>query len=167
LLFAVAGVILGVSHPVLDSWQQGRGGQQPRGGADPSWTLVLAAIALFVLQYAASGGLEGPLLGQTLTGGLPTLDIVLAAAAVAIWWAFDATPQGLAMACLTAVAGPAVEVALINGLHLYAYTHPAVLGVPTWIAWVYFAGGPAVGNLGRRVSSSLVQRRRRHRAGEA
>ena len=61
------------------------------------------------------------------------------------------------MACLTAVAGPAVEITLINWLHLYAYTHPAVLGVPTWIPWVYFAGAPAVGNLGRKVAAQLTQ----------
>jgi hypothetical protein len=31
-----------------------------------------------------------------------------------------------------------------------------VLGIPTWIAWVYFSGAPAVGNLGRRVRADLV-----------
>jgi hypothetical protein len=155
VLFAVAGVILGVSHPLLDAWQLERGGAQPRGGAAPSWAFALAAVALFVLQYAASGALEQPLLGQRLAGGVPTLDALLAAAGVGLWWAFDATPQGLFMACLTAAAGPLVEVGLIQGLHLYQYSHPAVAGVPTWIPWVYFAGGPAVGSLGRRVSSSL------------
>lgn len=160
LLFAAAGIILGVSHPLLDAWQQERGGQQPRGGADPSWSFVLAAITLFVLQYAASGTLEEPLLRQALPGGLPALDALLLSSGVALWWAFDCSPQGLLMACLTAVAGPAVEVALINGLHAYTYTHPSFLGIPSWIAWVYLAGGPAVGNLGRRVSSSIVAARR-------
>lgn len=158
VLFAVAGVILGVSHPLLDAWQLRRGGAQPRGGVAPSWPFVLAAVALFVLQYGASGALEQPLLGQTLPGGVPALDAVLLAAGIGLWWGFDATPQGLAMACLTAAAGPAVEVGLIQGLHLYSYTHPAVAGVPTWIPWVYFAGGPAVGSLGRRVSASLMKR---------
>ena len=44
----------------------------------------------------------------------------------------------------------------INGLHLYHYTGAEVLGIPTWIAWVYFSGAPAVGNLGRRVRADLV-----------
>lgn len=32
-----------------------------------------------------------------------------------------------------------------------------VLGIPTWIPWVYFAGGPAVGLLGRRVWATLAE----------
>ena len=35
--------------------------------------------------------------------------------------------------------------------HLYAYAAPDVLGVPTWIPWVYFCGAPAVGLLARAV----------------
>jgi hypothetical protein len=120
---------------------------------------VLAAITAFVAHYAASGALEQPLLGESLPGGVPTLDALLAAWGVAVWWAFDASPQGLFMACLTAVAGPLVEIVLINGTHAYAYTHPEIWGIPTWIPWVYFAGAPAVGNLGRRVSSSIAARR--------
>eukprot|EP00951_Prasinocladus_malaysianus_P020561 scaffold168508_cov49-Prasinocladus_malaysianus.AAC.1 len=59
------------------------------------------------------------------------------------------------MAVVTATAGPAVEVILINVLGLYHYVHPQVLGIPSWIAWVYFCGSPAVGNLGRRVLADL------------
>lgn len=164
LLFGLAGIILGVSHPLLDAWRAERGGEQPRGGSDPSWSaVVLPCIAVFVLQYAASGSLEQPLLGQTLLGGVPTIDVLLAATAVATWWAFDRTRQGAFMAALTGFAGPAVEMLLINGAHLYAYTHPVLLGTPTWIAWVYFCGAPAVGNLGRKVSSALLAERQRQR----
>lgn len=96
--------------------------------------------------------LEQPLLGQTLgPTPVPALDGLLAASALAHWYAFDRTPQGFGMAALTAVCGPLVEIGLINLLGLYDYSHPLVLGVPTWIPWVYFCGGPAVGNLGRRV----------------
>jgi hypothetical protein len=45
----------------------------------------------------------------------------------------------------------------INGLHLYHYTDAeVVLGIPSWIAWVYLSGAPAVGNLGRRLRADLV-----------
>lgn len=155
LLFGAAGVILGVAHPLLDAWLPGA---KPRGGSDPSWTFVLLGITAFVLEYWASGVLEQPLMGQRL-GPLPALDVALAAPAVALWWAADGSRQGLFMACLTAVAGPAVEVGLINVLHLYSYSHPWALGIPSWIWAVYFAGGPAVGNLGRKVSAVLVQKR--------
>ena len=62
---------------------------------------------------------------------------------------------GLFMASLTAVAGPLTEIALINKLSLYQYSHPAWAGIPTWIPWVYFCGSPAVGNLGRKVKAAL------------
>jgi hypothetical protein len=64
------------------------------------------------------------------------------------------------MAALTAVCGPAVEIFLINALHLYSYTAPQVWGIPTWIPWVYAAGGPAVGGLGRKVWDTLKGQRR-------
>lgn len=105
-------------------------------------------------QYWASGALEGPLLGAQL-GPLPALDALLCAAGVAHWWLFDGTRQGLGMAALTAVCGPLVEIALIYA-GLYQYTHPVILHVPTWIPWVYFCGGAAVGNLGRKVSRWAV-----------
>ncbi|KAI7840190.1 hypothetical protein COHA_005973 [Chlorella ohadii] len=159
-MFALAGIIIGLGTPLLDAWQAEQGGDAPRGGTNPSWPFVLTAIALFVLQYAASGALEQPLLDVTLLGGLPALDCLLAATAIALWAAFDGTRQGLFMACLTAVCGPAVEITLINVFHLYTYTHPQWLGVPLWIPWVYFAGSLAVGNLARRVSSTLQSRRR-------
>ena len=59
------------------------------------------------------------------------------------------------MAALTAVSGPIIEILLIKQ-GLYHYAHPVVLdAVPTWIAWTYFAGGPAVGNLGRKTAEIL------------
>ena len=62
---------------------------------------------------------------------------------------------GALMASITALAGPGTEMFLINKLGLYHYSHPAVWGIPTWIPWVYFCGCPAVGNLGRKISSVL------------
>lgn len=119
---------------------------------------MLVCISLFACQYWLSGALEAPLAGQQLPRGVPALDALLAAAAAALWWGFDRSAAGLTMTLLTAAGGPAIEVALINGPHLYAYTHPVVAGVPTWIPWVYAAGGPAVGLLGRRIAAQLAAR---------
>ena len=157
----------------------------------------------------------------TCTGQPGVADVILLAYALAVWRGLDNTAQGFAMSLLTAVAGPAVEVFLINMLGLYHYEHPLVrhgqtatqsvklldartsgketadessrcgqsllgvlhrclwrvhqaswsacwvpltclpltgaqvLGVPTWIPWVYFCGGPAVGLLGRKVWATL------------
>lgn len=187
LLFGVAGLILGVSVPLLDAMTAGdtqsaaSTPQQPaapsavaaskpgtpvasaaavRMGLGPegySWPWVNLCISLFVLQYWLSGVLEQPLLGVTLgSTAVPALDVVLCAYALLHWVMFDRSTPGLAMSALTALCGPAVEVALINFLGLYHYTHPVWFGaVPSWIPWVYFCGGPAVGNLGRIVWETL------------
>lgn len=157
LLFALAGIILGVSHPILDA---NFPESKPRGGTDPSWTFVLTAIAGFVLQYFLSAKGAAVLDSYMLPDGNIVLDVVLAATALAHWAVFDATKQGLFMAALTAVAGPAVEVLLIKQ-GLYAYAHPQLFGaIPTWIAWVYFCGSPAVGSLGRKVAAELTAMQR-------
>ena len=62
------------------------------------------------------------------------------------------------MMALLAVTGPVAEIGLINQLHLYTYTHPDFLGIPSWITWVYAAGGPANGALGRQILHELSTR---------
>jgi hypothetical protein len=124
---------------------------------------VFLGIALFVLQYWLSAVLESPLLDVTLPGtSLPAEDVILATTALASFLIFDRTPQGFFMAALTAVSGPVVEIVLINYLDLYHYAHPVVFdAVPTWIAATYFAGGPAVGNFGRKTAQILSARSRK------
>jgi len=152
-MFAVAGIILGLGYPFLDSILPE---SRSRAGRNPSWAFVLTNISVFVLLYWASAVLERPLLGVTVLGIFPAMDLILCWAAFLSWTIFDATPQGFFMASLTAVCGPLIEVALIKGGDLYHYAHPDMVGaVPSWIAWVYFAGGPAVGNLARKVAEEL------------
>eukprot|EP00873_Tetraselmis_striata_P028144 jgi/Tetstr1/448408/TSEL_035678.t1 len=148
VLFGVAGVILSVSHPTLD---RSPFASTPALGLAPSWTVVYAGNAAFVLHYAASGALEAPL----RAAGPLLLDGVLAGTAVLLWAVLDRSRQGLLMALAAALGGPLIEVVLINQLHLYSYTHPDVLGIPSWICWVYFSGAPAVGNLGRRIYADV------------
>lgn len=166
VLFGVAGVILGVGYPYLDDIVQTPVDSPAQASvlrARGSWGWVHLCISLFVIQYWLSGVLDQWLAGQDLQEVQSTLgtisqrvpDVVLLTYAGAHWWVFDRTHQGLAMSLLTAVCGPGIEVALINMLHLYHYSHPSLWGVPTWIPWVYFCGGPAVGNLGRRVWHQL------------
>jgi hypothetical protein len=132
------------------------GARAPRLGAAPPWPLVLISIAAFVGTYYASAVGDGA--AALRVHG--RLDALLAAAALLAWTLLDATPQGAAMAALTAAAGPAVEAGLISQ-GLYSYAHADLPGgLPSWVGWVYAAGGPAVGNLGRRVSASLLAARR-------
>lgn len=154
LLFGFAAVILGVGHPALDDRTVHHGQFAPHYDVNPPWSVVMVGISAFVLQYAASGVLEVPLLYQAVAG-VPALDTLLCGTAVLHWYAFDRSPQGMFMALLTAVAGPATEIFLINKLGLYHYNHATWVGIPTWIPWVYFCGSPAVGNLGRKVKAVL------------
>lgn len=180
-LFGLAGIIIGVSVPLLDRFifkDQGTPTSGAAVAAGPSslqaasWPAVLLCISLFVSQYGLSGFLErqltASLADQSLLG-LPASDVALSAIlwayAAAHLTAFDRSKSVLLMAALTAVCGPLIECALINGPGLYTYTHPTMAGIPLWIAPVYFAGGPAVGGLGKRVWEDLSaqEERAKHR----
>ena len=151
ILFGGAGIVLGMSHPLLD-----RANESPR--AAPGWLSVLAVISCFVLTYELSGilaqaaAIDPPM---SVLDRAARLDGPLTACALATFAVFERSAGGLIMALLTAVVGPVVEIGLINIGHLYTYSHPDVAGVPLWIPQVYFAGAPAVGALGRQVLAEL------------
>lgn len=151
IAFGGAGVVLGAAHPQLDVWWGG-GRKEPAG-----WAVVLLSIGCFVGCYELSGALAE---GAALRGvhDWASLDLPLMLCAIAIFLAFERTAGGLFMMVLLAVIGPVVEILLINGLHLYEYSHPDIWGIPSWIAWVYAAGGPPNGALGRQVLYELMER---------
>ena len=156
IAFGGAGLILGVAHPLLDRrWDGG-----PR--APPGWTSALVNTASFVATYELSGVLAQAAAARGGAHDYLSVDLPLLACAVAIYATFE-RPQrgGLFMMTLLAIIGPLVEILLINGPHLYAYTHPDVAGIPTWIPWVYAAGGPANGALGRQILHDLQQQQGR------
>lgn len=189
-LFGLAGIIIGLGYPLLDTLAQGQymasnqacsppssstsssasqtrqdsGGpeaSQPAlrlvsGSSPPPWLVVFLSIGLFVLQYWLSGELDQRFhCSWSAVPSCPSIDVILLLYAALHWHVFDGSRQGLFMSTLTAVCGPLIEVALINGFQLYSYTHAQVWGIPTWIPWVYFCGGPAVGQLGRKVFAHL------------
>ena len=173
VLFAVAGVILGAGLPFLDeklsASTSSASTSSPSSSPPPSspppapssapdlfdrgWPLTLLSISAFVLIYflSAVGGEQG----QSPEWLPPALWLCSAS----LFAAADGTPQGLFLAAAAALAGPGVEFFLIEALHLYRYADESFLGTfPAWIAAVYFAGGPAVGALGRRVRAELVKK---------
>jgi hypothetical protein len=148
-MFALAAVILGAAYPLLDA-QLGVPAQQRR----PTAPAILTCISFFCMQYYTSG-----LLTSVGVEGAP-LHASLAASAAACWYAWDRTTTGAIMAVVTGLAGPGVEVGLLQGYpalfgaELYHYNNPDVLGIPLWIGWVYACGAPAVGGLARGLWSS-------------
>lgn len=113
--------------------------------ARPSWPKVMYGISFFSFQYYLSGLLDHLLLPSAV------IHAVLAALAAVGFILFDSSKAGLVLGAATALAGPAAEIFLINVLQLYHYTHADVLGICSWIPWVYLLGAPAVGNLARAI----------------
>lgn len=141
-----AAIILGAAYPIFDTVFDVSAEQRaPRG---PS---ILTCISYFCLQYYMSG-----LVSANGVDGL-ALHAFLATTAFACWYIWDRTLTGAVMTFTTGVAGPWVEIGLLQaypaftGTELYHYNNPDILGIPLWIAWVYGCGAPAVGNLARGV----------------
>lgn len=135
LMFAAAGLAIGLSHPRLD-----RVLARPARPLRPA-DLVLGMVALGAI-WAGSGLLPLPNWQRGL---------VLAPAALLVWWALDRTRAGFLLATMTAVTGSAVEV-LVSSLGYFKYVTPDVAGITSWLPWVYFAASVAVGNLGRALA---------------
>lgn len=153
--FGGAGVILGAAHPLLDrAWSGG-----PR--EPPGWPVVLVSILTFIACYDLSGQLAEAAAARGGAHDYLTLDAPLFACAVATFLIFERSPGGLFMMFLLAAIGPVVEIGLINQIGLYAYSAPDFAGIPSWITWVYAAGGPANGALGRQVLFELSRNDRR------
>lgn len=175
LLFGGAGVVIGLGHTLGDTLRLRAGAKDeavvndapplaefvekcpgvPASTWEPAPLVVCAAVAAFALQYSCSG-----YLATTVDPAFPDMprwgvDVVLATWGLSVWGTFDRTKQGFAMAVLTALAGPAAEIVLINVLGLYHYENPDWAGIPTWIPWVYFCGATAVGLLSRAVRADL------------
>ena len=149
LMFGLAGIILGTSHPYLDRVvSEERFGREPR--SPPGWVATMVVISCFCASYELSGVLAQAAILNGNADHLWTVDAPLFAVAAAIFAAFERTIGGGFMALLTAVAGPVVEISLINFFHLYTYSAPDFWAIPSWIPWVYAAGAPAVGALGRQ-----------------
>jgi len=155
-LFSFAGLAMSTIILTLDSILKTKSNER-----SPDWPSVLYCISLFSGQYYLSGALDYLGLVDPLI-----INIILSAIAFAGLYVFDKSTAGAILAVATAVAGPVVEILLINLTHIYSYTHADVLGICSWIPAVYFLGGPAVGNLARRIykefdggdSSSLESR---------
>ena len=116
---------------------------------------MLLSISCFVLCYELSGVLAQAAVASGAPREIGQLDVPLLVNAAAIFLIFERSWGGLFMMVLLATIGPAVETQLIGALHLYAYSDPDVAGIPTWIAWVYAAGGPPNGALGRQILHEL------------
>lgn len=140
LEFAGAAVALGLSHPLLDRmW-----GRRQK--------IALTGDRLFL-------GVAGLAAIWFATGALPmrawAIGLVLAPPALALWWFFDRTWQGVLLGVATAAMGVVFEITLVN-LGVFKHVSPDMLGVSSWLPCIYFAASVALGNVGRRMDSAAV-----------
>jgi hypothetical protein len=130
--FLLAGAVL------LAAWSAERIGipaARKRGRAD-----VITGAALVLALYA---------LTAVLRGEPATVSVVLTGAlAVAIWSWWDPSPGALLVASVAAVAGPLVEIGIVE-LDLAAYAEDAddLGGVAPWLPCLYFAAGAVAARL--------------------
>eukprot|EP00981_Chlorochromonas_danica_P005400 scaffold1091_cov164-Ochromonas_danica.AAC.23 len=157
-LFAVAGAVMSYLTFRFDQipWPNrlatsSSSSSSPSSSLPPPWPIIFCSIAFFSLQYYLSGLLDHE--GVEVA----VIHMVLASQAVLGLFAFDRSPSGLLLGLATAMAGPLVEIAVVNLTHAYHYVHADAFGVCSWIPWVYLMGAPAVGNLARAIKSLQKQ----------
>ncbi|PXF40243.1 hypothetical protein BWQ96_10047 [Gracilariopsis chorda] len=142
-LFMLAGVIIVFGTTFLDG-VFGRGGNAQSMGVPKACATVCMFCSIYYLSAVWSH-----------TWVRDYLVWILGVMGLAEWYFMDGSVGGMVMGALTAVCGPALEVALINVAGLYSYSEWDVFGIPWMIVAVYFAGGPAVGNLGRALDDTI------------
>ena len=130
--FLVAGGVL------LAAWASERAAtpaarERRRSDVVPGAAIVLA---LYALTAALRG--EPATVSVVLTGAI----------AVTVWWWWDPSPGALAVAAAAAIAGPLVEMGIVElGAGSYAEDSDGLGGVAPWLPCLYFAAGAVASRL--------------------
>lgn len=133
-LFAAAALAIGLGRVQMERLIG-------RPGPRLKWGQVLAAMALFIGGYAASGFLP---VSEGLRAALLTVLFFIG------WAAWDRTPLGLGSALLCGLCGWAVEHTLVQR-GLFFHRETTLDGIALWIPPLYFLAALAVGALARRL----------------
>lgn len=135
LLFAGA-YAGGVSRPLL-------GRREP---PLPAWKAALG-MGLFIGAYWLT----------VAPGSWELRSTVLVAIFAVGWWICDRTLLGVAIAVLTAIIGPTVEIVLV---HAGTFVHHEVLflGIPGWLPFLYLTAAVGLGSLARWLAHPAAER---------
>jgi hypothetical protein len=131
LLFGVAAVAIGCSHPLVDPLLYHR---------RPARRLLvsLAELAWLVLAYLVSASFLDSLAKVGLLGVIY----------LNFWLLSGGGWQDLVLSTVTAITGTLIEMILVAA-GAFSYLHPDFIGVPYWLPCMYACASLAVGDVGR------------------
>ncbi len=142
LLYTASSVLIGLVNPVADKIL-GRKKFLPIKPRD----LVLGFIG-FCLVWYLSGSLH---FSSVIT------TIILTPFTFLLWWKFDRTKEGIILALTTAFCGCLAEI-IISKAGLFQHTFQDFLGIPFWLPLIYISGSISLGNIGRWLTFSKIDR---------
>ncbi|WP_224361018.1 INSIG family protein [Hyalangium versicolor] len=127
--------------PLLFSGAYAGGVARPWLGRDPApipaWKAALA-MGLFIAAYWLTVAPGSWIVRSAILTGIFGIS----------WWICDRTGIGIALAVMTAIVGPFVEIVLV---HAGTFVHHEVLflGIPGWLPFLYLTAAVGLGSLGR------------------
>ena len=99
--------------------------------------IASSAPLIFVAIYAATG------IFHSGTGGWE--DVWLATVTILLWFVMDGTRTGAILALVNAFFGTCFEIFLVGiGAFYYYPTHSNLMGVPSWLPWLYMAASVCI-----------------------
>ncbi len=139
LLFGVAAVAIGYSHPLVDPLI---------GNTRPERRLSISLGELTWLLLAQ-------LVGASMLDSIAKVGLLILIY-LNFWLLAGRSWQNLLLSLVTATTGTLIEMTLVAA-GAFSYVHPDILGVPFWLPCIYACASLAVGDLGRSLMS-LSQR---------
>jgi hypothetical protein len=132
LLFGVAAVAIGLSHPLLDPllvhWRRAR--RLSTSIAALGWLLLAYLLGATPLPAAARCGLLGILY-------------------LNFWLLAGRSWQNLVLAVVVVITATLIEMILVNAGMVSFPDESNLLGVPVWLPWLYAYASLVLGDLGR------------------
>ncbi len=131
----VAAIVIGYSHPMADALLQHR---RPKRRlvislSELTWLLLAYLIAASMLEAGAKVG-------------------ILVVIYLNFWLLAGRTWQNLLLGFVTAVTGTLIEMILVAA-GVFSYIHPDIFGIPYWLPCMYACASLAVGDVGRSLMS--------------
>ena len=128
-LFGTAVMLMAAVHKLLSNMYHPR--------LERHFVFGMCSPIIFVTIYILTGVLHSG------TGSWE--DVWLAAVTVLLWWAIDGTRIGAILAVVIAFFGTSFEILLVNsGAFFYFKEHSNMLGVPSWLPWLYMCASVCI-----------------------